>query len=203
MECESRDWECGHEGELVREGIMTSEKYAKPEEGDFIKVGSIRVLKYPLRDNEGKEITGLNYCEQIELLKRLSEKWKMKLRHLTLKENFMMSRSDNEYRANVLAKYWTFTGEIFDKSRDDFNKIYLKENSDNQWGIVYDSKGKSAVWCSWYSDERGLYSDGFGPLDRYVGGVLGICAEAYADDIPLIEMYSNEELLEELKRRMK
>src|SRR3972149_7574991 len=125
----------------------------KPESKDFIAFKNIKVLKYPLKDNKGKVIRNLNFYQQLELVEEVSRKWKCKVRHLTLAENFQMSKLKNEYWKNVLKLYWVYTGEIFERKDEEKWREYMKVkgNSDHQWDIHYDEKGKSAVGCCWGS----------------------------------------------------
>ncbi len=65
-------------------------------------------------------VVSLNLSQQIMLLQLLSERFKIPLRHGSLKENFdaAYSRNGRVYKNNVLGPYWVFTREMvrrFDK----------------------------------------------------------------------------------------
>ncbi len=151
-------------------------RIAKPKETELFKFGDVKVCKFPLKFNDGKVVNNLNYYEQMELLKILSKKWNVKVRHLTLEENFKLvhSKEGKEYMKNVLTPHWIYTGE-FVKRGDDISNF--KKSCDKWCYECYDEKGNSAIRCYWYSGEQGLLAFTGRPLYRYDVGVLSICFE--------------------------
>jgi hypothetical protein len=150
-----------------------------PPESEWMEFENIMVLKRPLKDSDGKIINNLNFYEQKELLKEVSREWKVNARHLTLEENFKLSRFGNEYRKNVLVPFWVLTGELVKRGGDVSG---FKKNCDFWYGEFFDENDLSAVRCDCDSDEQGLGADADWPLFRYDDGAVGICYEIKSKD---------------------
>ena len=96
---------------------------------DFSSVGSVSVYHLPLRSSRNVAfnrynftrdegvIRGLNLPQQLMLLKMLSERYGIPLRHLSLRENFDVAYSldGQQYKEKVLKPVWVFRGEIIEK----------------------------------------------------------------------------------------